>query len=144
MIDKKDIINTIMDLFDEKDSLHNQLIIAQNTIKNREQPRSSSAPMNLLTEKVFSWGKKLIMDKIIYSWRGNVEVTRDEEGILTKTSYKNWLRSAISESEIPGNISKDDFYSYFESDFKSRYESECEKAKEAFLEKEKEVTTNEE
>lgn len=68
-------------------------------------------------------GRKAIFEDCVYSWRGEVEGTKNDDGTITVTPYDDdYKRNLIN--HVPDYMSRRDFMEYFEIEFRKKYEEE--------------------
>lgn len=79
-------------------------------------------------------GRKKVFDNCTYSWRSVTAVRDDETGEISVTAFEKFRESAYS--GCPDNMSKREFFEYFDGEFHELYEQQKAKAIEQLKEEE--------
>lgn len=138
---RNDLIIAINNIFDENVNLRVRNEYLERYYEENEKSKTCCAKENKkiseLDLKTIDFGKKQLTDKVISTWRNEVNVSRDEKNnSLVITSYDEWLDEKICESEIPENMSKTEVKNIIYDYANQLYEKEKVKAIKYFEEEE--------
>lgn len=122
-MNKKEMINNVIDLYDEIELLKKENESLSRYAMNQTDNTSESTlkPIDYLMIKK---GKKEVLRDVLYSWE-EVNCTYDEEADTYKfTSYNGWLNKKVRRGNIPDEMSFEEFGIYFKEELQEMYEKE--------------------
>lgn len=125
MLKRKDLVNSILDVFDYIDVLKAE---NENLKNNVPKVKSEDKNVTFIDVLMIEEGKKKVFENATYNWN-NVDCSYDEEAdTYNFTSFSNWLKIKIKVTDIPSSMSYDDFITYFKNELLETYKKEKEEA----------------
>ena len=103
-MNKKQLINEIMDLYDENEALKNKLKKYETPVMNseiKEEVKSETDKEKIIKELDFK-AKDLLFDDVFYDWHLkyiNIEV-KEDSGEINFLTFDQWFKSLNSKSDI--------------------------------------------
>lgn len=141
-------INYILEMDKELESLRNKNKLLE--IKNKESVCDETAIAKEVPSKsseieqlIYDLGIEALYDKTFYSW-GGVKAKRNKKGEVEYTTYYDFIKDTIRNSDIPVTISKNELINALDGILKIKYENKCKEAYEFLIEKEQEEREEEE
>lgn len=126
-MNKKEMINNVIDLYDEIELLEKENESLSRYVMNQNDKccdNTCEKPLKFIDNIMIKIGKNMLLEKVLYSWR-TVNCKYDEETDTYKvTTYANWLKEKINRDSIPDEISLHEFRSYFGEELQAMYENE--------------------
>lgn len=94
-----------------------------------------SDPYAYAKARIVEVGRKNLVDKAIKYWP-DVTVRRDDSGLIVVEKFEKWRKDNVV--EMPGFMSREDFYKLMDTEIRAVYEKEKRKAMDALAEAERE------
>lgn len=123
------VVEAVLKVYDENARLR---------IENERLKRlndDESAPYAYAKARIMEEGRKSLVDKAIKYWP-DVTVRRDDSGSIVAEKFEKWRKENVD--EVPGFMSRDDFYKLMDTEIRAVYEKEKRKAMDALAEAERE------
>ena len=131
MLKRQDVVNNILDMFDDIDALKMENERLKNCVPKVNTKNNS---INRIDGLMIEKGIKATLEETLYHWN-KVSSNYDEEAdTYSYTSFENWLKQKVKIEKIPNSVSRDEFVTYFNSQLLEMYKKE----KEESLKEEKE------
>ena len=125
MLKRRDLVNSILDVFDYIDVLKAE---NENLKNNVPKVKSEDKNVTFIDALMIEEGKKEVFKNATCHW-SKVDCSYDEESdTYNFTSFSNWLKKKISINNIPSSMSYDDFITYFKNELLETYKKEKEEA----------------
>ncbi len=122
---RTDAVMAVMQVFDRLESAERKAdqaacMLGNTALAGQEGYRTEAEAM--LDAAVTKAGRKVVLEKHLYSWN-QASASRDEDsGIVNATSYEKWIKEKVK--NIPDYASRESFLAYFEVDLRELYEAE--------------------
>lgn len=128
-VSRMNVIKHVLETYEEVDNVRfeNRMLRERlSAYEGSEQPEQVN--VNWIEFELIKVGRKVILEKCVYAWRG-VHIHTDEDGeVKGIQTYESWLDEAINKDNLPEWISVKAFKEYFEDDLKAMYDARREKA----------------
>lgn len=150
-MEKKEVINSIIDLFDLVDRKTTENFALRQALERYKRSNELDNAPIVPTEELFNinnmlieYAKKKIFHDVFeqYTWN-RCECRKDDDGTYYFTDFDRWVRSKIYESHIPDFMSKQQLLHIFETELQELYEKEKAEALNKKMQQEKEERENE-
>lgn len=129
---KTELITELLGLYDQIDDLKRKLDSSVTSL-GEQQDTSQFKILYPIDEKFAAIGRQLVVEKVMSHGWNTMDYSIDEDGIEHYTSYNKWFCSKIDKSDIPRNLSYDEFISCCDDEIHALYEKEKAKEKERYI-----------
>lgn len=143
-----ELVSSILNMDKEIESLkrENQMLKDKPEIPcsscDCEKESNENIKNSYIDELIVEMGLEALYQKLFYSWK-KVTATRNENGEVIYTPFKQYIKDDFRRDEIPEKVSKFECLEKLNPLLKKKYEEECVKAYDRLLESEKEESEEE-
>ena len=151
-MEKKEVINSIIDLFDlverrtrENYALKDELArYKRNTLITPTEAIAPNIELGNINNMLIEYAKKKIFHDIFeqYTWN-RCECRKGDDGTYYFTNFDRWVKSKTYDFNIPDFMSKQQLLHVFEAELQELYEKENAEALNKKMQEEKEEIENE-
>lgn len=129
VIDKYDLMESIGLLFDELAEAKRELALARAV-----KPDTTANPDALSETDIacLKAGRRFVFEDSTNRYWNCVNATRDEDGTVILTPFEQFRRKIVN--RVPDDMSKAEFYRYFDPQLRELYKRQCEQATEELKE----------
>ena len=122
-MERNELVSAILDLFDKAENVKKETVVIEKEI-NRA--------LTFGEQMFIEYGKKALMEKVLYSWK-TVSAKRQDDDSIKFTTFPEYIKETVQRGSIPDNISYSEFLTIMKDDLMEKYEGLKAKALEQLL-----------